>query len=396
MYGVIMKHINRINNEITNINKGNKIKVRLRETKSGFSMYLDLFSRGKRQRTWLEYRLSGKESDWQEDKGKLLYAKLLRNNKEKDIYQNHHNFKLIDKSDAIIFVDYYIKISETKNKVNKTHWKSSFKWFKQFLKECGYSESLTLADIEREKKITSDYANFLIKQSIKDITANGYFKIYTALLNNAVKDELISRNPAKHVSIKVEESKKDYLTLDELRLLKITECPNRQIRNAFLFSCYTGLRLSDIMNLKFSDIEKITKTNEIDYTKIDVTDKQINIKMQKTKKFVTIPIINIAMEIINEQREVQENVNIFSLPNKNLLGVNLKTWFVKTGIKKKITFHSSRHTFATLLITSGVDIYIVSKLCGHSSVRITESAYANLIDSKRFNEMQKFSNLFNQ
>ena len=390
-----MKHINRIINEITNINKGNKIKVRLRETKSGFSIYLDLFSKGKRQREWLEPKLSGKESDWEEDKAKLLFAKYLRNEKEKDMYQNHHNFKLIDKSDEIIFVDYYIKITETKNKVNKTHWKSSLNWFKQFLKEYGYSELLTLADIEREKKISSDYVDFLCKQSFKDITANGYLKIYKALLNHAIKDELISRNPAKYVSIKVEETKKDFLILDELKLLEITECPNRHIRNAFLFACYTGLRLSDIMNLKFSDIEKINTTNEIDFTKIDVTDKQINVKMQKTKKYVTIPIINKAMEIINEQRDVQENDNIFSLPQKNWVSIKLKNWFAKAGIKKKITFHSSRHTFVTLLILSGVDIYIVSKLCGHSSVKITESAYANLIDSKRFNEMQKFSNLFN-
>ncbi len=390
-----MKHINRINNEITNINKGNKIKVRLRKTKSGFSIYLDLFSRGKRQREWLEPKLSGKESDWEEDKAKLLFAKYLRNEKEKDMYQNHHNFKLIDKSDEIVFIDYYIKISDTKNKVNKSHWKGSLKWFKQFLEESGYSELLTLADIEREKKISSDYVSFLNKQSFKDITANGYLKIYKALLNHAIKDELINRNPAKHITIKVEETKKDFLTLNELKLLESTECPDRHIRNAFLFACYTGLRLSDIINLKFSDIEKINTTTEIDFTKIDVTDNQINIKMQKTKKYVTIPIINKAMDIINEQQDVQEDENIFSLPCRSLLSVKLKTWLAEAGIKKKITFHSSRHTFVTLLITSGVDIYIVSKLCGHSSVKITESAYANLIDSKRFNEMQKFSILFN-
>ena len=154
-----MKHINRINNEITNINKGNKIKVRLRKTKSGFSIYLDLFSKGKRQREWLEPKLSGNESDWEEDKSKILFSKHLRNIKEQEMYQNHHNFKLIDKSDDILFIDYYIKITETKNKVNKTHWKSSLNWFKQFLKEYGYSELLTLADIERE--------NPLFKETIK-------------------------------------------------------------------------------------------------------------------------------------------------------------------------------------------------------------------------------------
>jgi integrase len=389
-----MKHSVRVVNEIGNINKGNKIKVRLRKTKSGFSMYLDLFSQGKRQREWLKPKLSGKESDWEEDKEKILYAKYLRNEKEKTMYQNQHNFKLVDKSYEILFIDYYKKITITKGDTTIGRWNTSLKWYKKFLKEYGYSELLTLADVEREKKISSDYAEFLVKQPIKDITANGYLKTFSALLNQAIRDELIDRNPSKHISIEVQETKKEFLTLEELKRLEVTECPRMQIRNAFLFSCYSGLRLSDIREVKFSDIEEINSITEEEFSRIDVTNKQLTIRMRKTKKFVTIPIINKAMEIINEQRKVQNEDNIFTLPHKSWLGNKLKIWFAKADIEKNITFHSSRHTFVTLLIQSGVDIYIISKLCGHSSVLITEKAYANIIDSKRFSEMNKFSKLF--
>ena len=390
-----MKHSVKLKNEIKKINQGNKIKIRPKKTKSGYSMYLDLFSHGNRQREWLKTKLSGKESDWEQDKERILYAKYLRNEKEKTMYQVKHNFKLVDKSNEILFIDYYYKIIDTKGESTISRWKTSIKWFKRFLKEYGYNEMLTLAEVEREKKISSDYAEFLTKQTFKRITANGYLKTYSALLNHAIRDELIVRNPAKHISIDFEESKKDFLTLAELNRLEDTECPRRQIRNAFLFSCYTGLRLSDVINIKFSDIEEITSINVKDFTKFDVTNKQINIRMKKTKKFVIVPVIGNAMRIIEEQQKVQKGDHIFTVPHKSWLGNKLKIWFAKAGIEKNITFHSSRHTFVSLLISSGVDIYIISKLCGHSSVLITERSYANIIDSKRFGEMQKLSNIVN-
>lgn len=378
-----MKHSNKLKNEIKKINNGYSIKVRMRKTKAGYSLYFDLYSHGIRQREWLKVKLSGKKSDWKSDKDKLTYTRTLRDKKEQRLIQDAEGFKLSKLSKKIHLIDYFKKIAEEKNASTKSRWLTTIKHFRNFLKENKYSEFLTLANAENEKKLSKDFANYLENlNSIQNITAHNYFKTYSALFNQAIRDGLIKINPAKHISIEYEKKKKEYLTLQELETLEKTKCPRKQIKNAFLFSCYTGLRLSDIHNLKFSDIQE----NE--------NNLKITIKMQKTKKYVSVPLVKKAQAIINKQRKTQRENKVFNIPEKTWLGSKIKIWVALAGIDKHITFHNARHTFVTLLISSGVDIYVISKLCGHSSVAITERAYANLIDTKRFNEMEKLENYF--
>jgi integrase len=389
-----MKHIEKIKKEIKSVNRGSYIKIRLRKLNEGFSLYLDLFKRGIRERQWTKIKLSGKEVDWIEDKEKIKYVQHLRNEKEKQLYQKQNNFSLDNLSSNITILDYHKKITATKKPETIGKWKVSYKRLKEFLIKY-YSENIYIKEVENNRTISKEYADFLEKcNEIKKITANGYFKIYNGLLNQAVKDGLILINPAKHINITYEETKKEFLSVEELKRLEKTECPRKQIRNAFLFACYTGFRLSDIKNMKFSDIENINNISKEKFSSVGVTEKQLTIKMQKTKKYVSVPIISKAMDILEEQKEIQNGDQIFTLYHNSWLGDKLKIWFARAGIEKRITFHSARHTFVTLLISSGVDIYTVSKLCGHSSVQVTEKAYANLIDSKRFGEMGKFSYLF--
>lgn len=167
--------------------------------------------------------------------------------------------------------------------------------------------------------------------------------------------------PTKH------EAEREFLTIEELQMLERTKTTSRyDVREAFLFSCFTGLRLSDIISLKKSDIQGgVIKKN-----------------MVKVKsKVIEIALNNRALELIKQAKGRGEFV--FNMSEYNTTASRLvKAWGKRAGIKKDISFHTARHTFATLLLNKGADIYTVSKLLGHSNLKTTE-IYAKLLDESK-------------
>ena len=104
--------------------------------------------------------------------------------------------------------------------------------------------------------------------------------------------------------------------------------------------------------------------------------------MQKTKNEITIPLSHNAMRWLPKAKSAKGSEPIFGYINNTAISRTIKSWAAKAGINKYITFHCARHTFATLLITYKVDLYTVSKLLGHSDIKITQ-IYAKLIDQKK-------------
>lgn len=147
------------------------------------------------------------------------------------------------------------------------------------------------------------------------------------------------------------------------------------MKNAFLFGCFTGLRFGDIQNLKWMDIK----------------DGNLRISQNKTKGMAYIPLNVNAHKIL--QLQPRSRKYIFDLFEHNSsVNRTLKKLIKKTGIDKEVSFHSSRHTFATLLISSGANIYTVSKLLGHKDIQST-LVYAKVIDEekdKAVNDMPSF------
>jgi len=148
-----------------------------------------------------------------------------------------------------------------------------------------------------------------------------------------------------------------------------TPCGNDETRRAALFSALTGLR--------FSDIEKLT------WGEISGTDEspRIEFRQKKTKGVVYMPISPQALELCG-RRENAKNVVFPNITAGEHVNETIAAWVKRAGITKKITFHCFRHTFATLQIAGGTDIYTVSKLLGHSSVTTTQ-IYAKVVDSKK-------------
>ena len=209
----------------------------------------------------------------------------------------------------------------------------------------------------------------LIHNTIHAITA------YNNALNMAVREDVIPDNPLNKLSlqdkIKVPESKREFLTIEELKKIEATPHDYLHIKQAFLFACYCGLRISDIRQLTWKDLIK------------DGDKWRINIMMQKTTTPLYLPISQKAINWLPERGNAKDDDRIFvKLPVQVNTKQYIKPWMDAAGITKPITFHCSRHTFGTMLLTLGVDIYTVSKLLGHSKIETTQ-IYAKIINKKK-------------
>ena len=217
-------------------------------------------------------------------------------------------------------------------------------------------------------------------------TAHNYLALFSTSLNNAVRQGVIRSNPVNELSarerIQPKEGKKEYLTIEEIKILSVTDCYRTEVKMAFLFSCFTGLRLSDIYRICPANIYK-SPDGETEY---------INMDMQKTEKKVMVPLSNEAKRWLPESKGV--DVPYFDLPTTgSVLGRALRVWVEAAGIEKHISFHCARHTFGTLMLTLGADLYTTSKLMGHSNIQTTE-IYAKIVDKKKEQAINLIDDLF--
>ncbi len=203
-----------------------------------------------------------------------------------------------------------------------------------------------------------------------------YGEMLRTVLNKAKRERLISNNPWNNLAMTEKphrpESKREFLTIDEIKKMADAECGNPMVKQAYMFSCFTGLRLSDVRALKWGDI---TQTDN---------DSYVSVIMQKTQDPVLIPLSKQAMKWLPEKSdETSPNDIVFvGLPNSGNIGSCIKHWAKRAGITKNLSFHTSRHTFATMMLTLGADLYTVSKLLGHRSVKETQ-IYAKIIDQRK-------------
>lgn len=210
-------------------------------------------------------------------------------------------------------------------------------------------------------------------------TAFGYFWHLADILNNAMRMGYIKSNPwtLLNTADKITEPQStcSFLTLDEVGILEATPYKHDHIRRAFLFCCFSGLRISDMLNLRWQNISKSGETVVLSFI------------MKKTRKHVSVPLSSKAVEYLPERGAAPSDIAVFdALLSKTRIGKHLKKWTKQAGISKEIHFHMSRHTFGTMLMTAGVDLYTASKMMGHSDVRATQ-VYAKIIDSKKVEAM---------
>jgi len=201
-------------------------------------------------------------------------------------------------------------------------------------------------------------------------TAATYFSIFKAALKQAFVDGYLTVDlSAKIKGIQEQESRREYLTVEELNTLAATPCERDVLKRAALFSALTGLRHCDIQKLQWKEIQ------------VDGDQARLNFTQQKTKGVEYMPISEQALQLCGEPRKPEQLV-FEDLPDPSWISRPLKKWIETAGITKKITFHCFRHSYATLQLSSGTDIYTVSKMLGHTNVKTTQ-IYAKVVDEKK-------------
>lgn len=241
-----------------------------------------------------------------------------------------------------------------------------------------YAQSLDIKLSSIDKRWCRGFASFLKSTSLSPSTQQLYYSRLITMLSDAVEAEAIPDNPALHIPKgerpRGKPAERVYLTVEELRAIEgVTLLHDKNhVREAFLFACYTGLRVSDIGRIRWSDITEDALGSIV-----------LSIEMKKTGSRVTVPICRTASQFLPQQpTQRHDDMPIFpkvtSHGTQYLLGKLAK----EAGIKKHITFHTARHTFATILSTRGADIHTISELLGHADLRTTQ-IYAKIVDSRR-------------
>lgn len=204
-------------------------------------------------------------------------------------------------------------------------------------------------------------------------------------LNKAVRDGMITQNPLHTLSAtekpQIPPSKREFLTVEEVKRLIATDCEIPIVKRAFLFACFCGLRYSDVEALTWGMIS--TDNGRL----------VCNIMMKKTKDQLYLPLSKEAEMWMPQRGDAKPTDKVFSLPSESCVYKYLKLWVEAAGITKPISFHCSRHTFATMMISLGADLYTVSKLLGHTNIKVTE-VYAKLVNKRKFEAVDLADGVF--
>ena len=335
-----------------------KVHINQRPTKGGgFSLHLDYRIGGKRVREFLKLYLVPVKSpaDKIKNSDTLRMATDIKNRRIRELDSGELKVEVPKKVENILAIDYLRK------KIRGIRVKNSRDNNENMVKHLeAFNRHATLAEINRDfyKKFVD---NLLSKMSIN--SARLMAVLLKARLHDAYIDGMIASMPDLYgITPKKESTNIDFLTLDELKAMASTDAPE-DIKNPFLFCCFTGLRFSDVKALRWENIE-----NGV-----------IILRMKKTKEIVRVPLSDNAKRFLPETKE---KGLVFQIGPLNTLTRGLKVWAKEAGVNKNLHFHVSRHTFGTLALEHGAAIYTVSKLLGHRNVETTQ-IYAKVLDEGR-------------
>jgi len=321
-------------------------------------------------------RLSPLEKQHNEQTSKLAeQIKVKRENQlnKPEIYTGYEKNQLkIKEKENASFLDYFNYLKDKRKSSNHDNWVSASHYLEQFS-----GGRLKFADLT--EKFCNDFREYLCttkskhssKVHLSQNTAASYFNKFKAAMKQAYKEGYIQIDINVRIDrIKETETHRNFLTMDELNKLVEKECQEPVLKNAALFSALTGLRFSDIAKLRWMDVEYIPDNGFF-----------LKFIQQKTKGVEMMPISDQASSLMGGRRQPKDKV-FHGLTYSAYSNKHLAKWIGLAEITKDITFHCFRHTFATLQLSKGTDIYTVSKMLGHRSIKTTQ-VYAKIIDQAK-------------
>ena len=388
-----------------------------KEVKDSYPIYAQIILN--RKKTVISLKISATPSDWDFDNELFFSAQtkksakqfnLVRNNKlqeiRKSFIQSYYELKGLGiiptvkaikeahkgqtvESPKMKFLEYYqIYVEEIKQRPNEyksgvlEHYNKTLTHLVNFLNKMQLQDislnQLTRKFIERFENYLLSTPNKVTGRAMNRNTCSTYLKKIKAVINAAIRRELLTTNPFAGFKIKNHRSvNRTFLNMEEIELLKNHDLGGnlslQRVLDCFLFACYTGIRYSDLSKLTGKMVKK--DANGLLW---------IALQQQKTGEDYQSPMLDYAIEIYNKYEANRKSTGLI-LPMLTNQKVNtaLKVIANLVGIDKNVTFHASRHTFATTItLEQGVDLLSVSALLGHSSISSTQ-IYAKMTRNKK-------------
>ena len=373
------------------INKAKEpIRLRMKDLSNGNkSLYLDIYRAGKRSYEYLKMYLIP-ETDYNakmQNQATLTAANAIKSKRIIEMINSEAGIKQETDTSKVYLLDWMETYMENQAKRGKKD-RNQIKKAIDILKAYG-AETVTMDMID--KPFCQGYINYLTTEyhpkgkTVSNFTIHTYYQVVNGALNAAVRADILSENPFNKISssekIHKPESKREYMTIDEVRSLIKTPISNEDVKGAYLFSCFCGLRISDIKGLTWENVY------------CDSGQYHLEVMMQKTKSPLYLPLSSEALKWLPERGNKSGKEKVFKLPSSAGINKLLKTWAQKAGISKHITFCTARHTFATMMLTLGADIYTTSQLLGHTDMRTTQ-IYVKIVNRGKDEAVNLVNGLF--
>lgn len=366
------------------------IRLRMKELANGSkSLYLDIYRDGKRSYEYLKMYIIPETDDnaRRQNAATMTAANTIKSRRIIELTNGEAGIKRADNKETVLLLDWLNTYMENQQKRGKKDG-HQIKVAIQILKDYA-GERVTMEQVD--KAFCQGYIDYLLTEyrpqgkPVSRFTAQNYYRVLNGALNAAVRADVIKLNPFTKIGnsdkIRRPESKREYMTIEELRALIATPMKNEAVKQAYLFSCFCGLRISDIIGLKWGNVY------------VDNGQYRLEVVMQKTKEPIYLPLSPEALRWMPERGEKTAEDAVFDLPSVTHVNILLKPWAKAAGIDKRFSFHTARHTFATMMLTLGADLYTTSKLLGHTDVKMTQ-VYAKIVNRKKDEAVNLVNGLF--
>ena len=368
------KELNRILRKIKDENKTHRVKITARKSSKEEVYWLSLsrhLLNGRKETRALKISLIDKSNNAQENRNNFDLAKESRDLMEAHLLKDENSGKIGSIKKKIIgknFLDYFTKIADEKEQQNYRICRD------HFIKFIG-SNIFSINDVTNE--VCRGFMQYLKGGGRTDRSAHNYFICFKAVLHSAVIDKIIKENPARSLRISYTKYEKTSLSMDQLRRLYNAPCRSKQLKNAFFFSCFTGLRKSDI--------KALTTDNIIDGYLVMIS--------KKNKQPIRVKLKNTTLKIIEDQKKLMldtieycqkrkipfDDKRLFSIQDGGRSTKYLREWFKNASIvssnlggNKAYSFHTSRHTFVSLIVEYAGNVVAAQKLVGHQDIQTTQ------------------------
>ena len=358
------------------------VSLRFKElSKGGKSLYLDIYRNGVRKYEFLKLYLiperPGVEADKVANRITLDAANAIKAQRTKEIVTGEAGIRE-QRGKSVLLTEWMEQTASRAGAARANTIRTALEHVARYMESQHRGRAVYLADIDRD--FCAGFAAYLVTArkrwggTIMPSSGELYFSAFKCSISDAHKKGLIKADPTAFLEDaekpKGLQAERDYLTEDELRAMAAAPCKSAAVKSAFLFSCLCGLRLSDIESLKWGEIRK------------DGDTWRIGKRMQKTKLVIYLPLSASAVRCLPDGSGKSGDGLVFNLPPRTTIANYMRAWVAEAGINKRITFHCARHTFATLALTRGADLYSISKLLGHTDVKTTQ-VYAAIVDQRK-------------